>query len=184
MLKQLLPLLLTITFLLSCGNPSNTKSSEQQNNNVSVCDNDLYHYCVKVVSISDGDTFRGLTEDNEEIKFRIFGIDAPERYQAFGKRATQHLSKLIFGETVGIRVESIDYFGRSVVWVYTPSGKDVSAEMLKAGMAWHFKKYDQSKEYASFEKNARLNGFGLWADKKPIAPWEFRRKNKNRKRYN
>ncbi|NLZ95210.1 MAG: thermonuclease family protein [Bacteroidales bacterium] len=174
-MKQLLPLLLTLILLSSCGNKSNTNHTEQKSTNTSICDNDLYDYCVKVVSISDGDTFRGLTEDNDEIKFRIFGIDAPERHQAFGKRSTQYLSKLIFGETVGIKVESIDYFGRSVVWVYTPNGKDVSAEMLKGGMAWHFKKYDQSREYASLEKSARINGIGLWRDNKPTPPWEFRR---------
>ena len=181
MMKQLLPLFLTITFLFSCGNPSNTNRSEQQNNSISVCDNDLYHYCVKVVSISDGDTFRGLTEDNEEIKFRIYGIDAPEKHQAFGNRSTQYFADLIFGKDVGIKVQKTDYFGRQVVWVYTPDGKDVSAEMLKAGMAWHFKKYDKSDEYASLENSARQKRLGLWADKNPIPPWEFRRNKKRRR---
>lgn len=179
-MKQLLALFLTITFLFSCGNPSNTNSSEQKNNSRPVCDSDLYHYCVKVVSISDGDTFRGLTKENEEIKFRIYGIDAPEKHQAFGNRSKQYFAELIYGKMVGIKVQSTDYFGREVVWVYTPDGKDVSAEMLKAGMAWHFKKYDKSEEYALLEKEARLNGVGLWADKKHIAPWEFRRSKKRR----
>ena len=50
--------------------------------------------------------------------------------------------------------------------------------MLKADMAWHFKKYDKSKEYALLENNAKLKRVGLWADKDPIEPWEFRRKKK------
>jgi len=179
-MKQLLPLFLSITFLLSCGNSSNTNKSEQQINSVSVCENDFYHYCVKVVSISDGDTFKGLTEDKKVIKFRIYGIDAPEKHQAFGNKATKYFSDLIFGKTVGIKVQSTDYFGREVVWVYTPDGKDVSAEMLKAGMAWHFKKYNKSEEYASLENSARLKRVGLWRDKEPIAPWKFRRSRKRR----
>ena len=174
-MKQLFPLLLTVIFLSSCWNTSNKNSSEKQHNSISVCENDNYDYCVKVISVSDGDTFRGLTEDNEEIKFRIFGIDAPERYQAFGNKSKQYLSELIFNETVGIKIQSIDYFNRQVVWVYTPDGKDVSAQMLKAGMAWHFKKYDQSKEYASLEKKAQNSGVGLWRDKNATPPWRFRR---------
>ena len=179
-MKQLLPLILIFTLLSSCGNRKDSNSAEQQINNTCICENDFCDYCVKVVSISDGDTFRGLTEDNEEIKFRIYGIDAPEKHQAFGNRSQQKLSELIFGKTVGIKIQERDYFGRLVVWVYTPDGKDVSAEMLKAGMAWHFKKYDKSEEYATLENNARLKGIGFWADKNPIAPWEFRRSKKRR----
>lgn len=179
-MKHFIPILLTIIFLSSCGYKSGTNNAEQQDTNASICDNDFYDYCVKVVSISDGDTFRGLTEENKEIKFRIYGIDAPERHQAFGKRSTQYLSDLIFGKTVGIKVQSTDYFGRQVVWVYTPDEKDVSAEMMKEGMAWHFKKYDKSQEYTALENSARQKRVGLWADKNPIAPWEFRRSKKRR----
>ena len=177
-MKQLFPLLLIFIFLSSCQNPSERNRAEQHNIITSVCENDLYDFCVKVVSISDGDTFRGLTEDKENIKFRIYGIDAPEKHQAFGSRSTQYLSELIFGETVGIKVVEEDYFGRLVVLIFTHDGKDVSAEMLKAGMAWHFKKYDKSKEYASLEKIAKLKRVGLWSDKNPTPPWNFRRKNK------
>ena len=177
-MKQLFPLLLIFILLSSCQNTSERNRAAQQNTNTSVCENDFYDFCVKVVSISDGDTFRGLTEDKENIKFRIYGIDAPEKYQAFGSRSTQYLADLIFGETVGIKVQEEDYFGRLVVLVFTPDGKDVSAEMLKAGMAWHFKKYDKSKEYTSFENRAKLKREGLWRDKNPTPPWNFRRKNK------
>ena len=175
-MKKLLPLLLTILFISSCINQSGSNNNKQQETKACICENDFCDYCVKVVSISDGDTFRGLTKDNEEIKFRIYGIDAPEKHQAFGNKSQQYLSSLIFGETVGIKVQSTDHFGRQVVWVYTLEKKDVAAEMLKAGMAWHFKKYDKSEEYASLEKNARFNNVGLWVDKNPIAPWEFRKK--------
>jgi len=38
---------------------------------------------VKVIKISDGDTFVGLNRDNLQIKFRIWGIDAPEKETGF-----------------------------------------------------------------------------------------------------
>lgn len=177
-MKQLFFLLFTFTLLSSCGYKASTNNSEQQTTNTYICENDFYDYCVKVVSITDGDTFKGLTKDNEEIKFRVYGIDAPEKHQAFGTKSSQYFADLTFGKTVGIKVQKKDFFGRLVVWVYTSDGKDVSAEMLKAGMAWHFKKYDKSKEYASLENKAKLKRVGLWVDKEPIAPWEFRRKKK------
>lgn len=52
---------------------------------------------VKVIKISDGDTFVGLNRDNLQIKFRIWGIDAPEKKQAFGTKAKDYLSALILG---------------------------------------------------------------------------------------
>jgi endonuclease YncB( thermonuclease family) len=58
--------------------------------------------------------------------------------------------------------------------VYTPDGKDVSAEMLKAGMAWHYKKYDATPEYENYENEARKARLGLWVDNNPIVPWDFR----------
>ena len=42
---------------------------------------------VTVIGISDGDTFTGLNRDNLQLKFRIHGIDAPEKKQAFGTKA-------------------------------------------------------------------------------------------------
>jgi endonuclease YncB( thermonuclease family) len=135
-----------------------------------------YNYFVQVVGISDGDTFKGLTDNKEEIRFRIYGIDAPEKKQPFGNKSKQYLSDLIYGKKVGIVVQKKrDRYCRPVVWVYTPDGKDVGAEMLKAGMAWHFKKYNKSQEYADLENVAKRDKLGLWNDKNPIAPWDYRK---------
>lgn len=41
---------------------------------------------VRVVGVSDGDTFTGLNRDNLQLRFRINGIDAPEKKQAFGQK--------------------------------------------------------------------------------------------------
>jgi endonuclease YncB( thermonuclease family) len=132
---------------------------------------------VQVVGITDGDTFKGLTSENQEVKFRIYGIDAPEKKQAFSQRSKQYLSDLIFDKTVKVKIQkSRDRYNRPIVWVYTPDNKDVSSEMLKAGMAWHFKKYDSTPQYADDEAQAREAQAGLWADKNPVAPWDFRKK--------
>ncbi|MDR0831197.1 MAG: thermonuclease family protein [Prevotellaceae bacterium] len=130
---------------------------------------------VRVVGITDGDTFKGLTADNQQVKCRIFGIDAPEKNQAFGQKSKQYLSELIFGKTVTIKIQGKSW-DRAVVWAYTKEGKDISAEMLRAGMAWHYKKYSDDAEYAKLENQARRQKVGLWADKNAVAPWIFRKK--------
>lgn len=134
-----------------------------------------YDYHVKVVSITDGDTFRGITEDKKEIRFRIHGIDAPELKQPFSQKSKQFLADLVYDKTVGIVVETKkDRYGRPVVWVYTPDGKDVSAEMIKAGMAWHYTDYSDDGEYAQLEIEAQRNKRGLWSDPHPVRPSELR----------
>jgi endonuclease YncB( thermonuclease family) len=51
-------------------------------------------------------------------------------------------------------------------------------------MAWHYKQYEseQSKEdraqYRQTEQDAKAGKVGLWNDKNPVPPWEFRRKEK------
>jgi endonuclease YncB( thermonuclease family) len=46
----------------------------------------------------------------------------------------------------------------------------------KNGLAWHFIKYSDDKEYTELEIYARQNKLGLWADTKAIALWEWRNK--------
>lgn len=137
-------------------------------------------FTVKVVGVSDGDTFTGLNSDNLQLKFRVFGIDAPEKKQAFGNRAKESLSSIIFGKMVTVDVQSQDSWGRYIAYVFTPDGRDVSLMMLQEGMAWHFVKYDNTPKYSTAEAEARRAKKGLWADKYPIAPWDYRSSNRHK----
>ena len=133
-------------------------------------------FTVKVVGISDGDTFTAINRDNLQLKIRVYGIDAPERGQDFGERAKQALSDYVFGQEVTIDVQKTDGWGRYISYVYTSDGRDVSLLMLKDGMAWHFKKYDSTKEYAEAEEQAKRKKAGLWSVPNPVAPWDYRKK--------
>jgi endonuclease YncB( thermonuclease family) len=175
-MQKLIPIFLILILFSSCERKSGRRINEGNKINTCICENQLCDYCVKVIAITDGDTFKGLTNTNEEIKYRIYGIDAPEKKQAFGTKSKEYLSSLIFGKTVGIKVDSKDCYGRVIVWAITPDGKDVSAEMLKAGLAWHYKQYDNSEHYISIEDEAIKNKIGLWVEEKSIAPWIFRNK--------
>jgi len=127
----------------------------------------------KVVSIADGDTFTLVTVEKTQVKIRLYGIDCPEKGQPFSNVCIQYLSDLIFNKQVAIRKTGIDRYGRTLGIVYLDS-LNVNEEMLKDGMAWHYKQYDKNKEWAEMEKRARSEKKGLWKDEKPIAPWETR----------
>ncbi|MFA5444731.1 MAG: thermonuclease family protein [Bacteroidales bacterium] len=129
---------------------------------------------VKVVSVSDGDTFTALNRDDLQIRFRIYGIDAPERKQAFSSVSTDKLKEMIHGKKVTVTVHSRDGWGRYIVTVKTRKIKDISAEMLRLGLAWHYKEYDDTPLYAELEARAREQNQGLWLDPDPVAPWDFR----------
>lgn len=137
-------------------------------------------FTVKVVGISDGDTFTAINNDNLQLKIRIYGIDAPEKKQAFGNKSKEYLSSLIFGKNVTVNVQSQDGWGRHIAYVYTQDGQDVSLLMLQAGMAWHFVKYDNTASYSAAETRARRDNKGLWTDKNPIAPWDFRSQSRSK----
>lgn len=135
-------------------------------------------FTVKVVGISDGDTFTAINEDNLQLKIRLYGIDAPEKKQAFGNKSKEFLSSLIFGKNITIDVQSQDSWGRYIAYAFTPEGRDVSYLMIESGMAWHFVKYDNTAVYELAEIDAKKAQRGLWVDKNPIAPWDFRSNNR------
>ena len=64
----------------------------------------------RVVKIADGDTFTLLVNEQEQIKIRLDGIDAPEKGQAYGNRAKEYLSSMISGVLVTVEIKSIDRY--------------------------------------------------------------------------
>jgi micrococcal nuclease len=133
----------------------------------------------KIVGVSDGDTVKLLTADFTEIKVRLEGIDCPEKNQAFGQKAKQFTSDLCFGKQVSFQKTGQDRYGRSLGYIILPDGRNLNKEILRAGFAWHYKKYNQSKELADLEKEAKAAKRGLWSDLNPMAPWDFRKMGKN-----
>ena len=106
-------------------------------------------------------------------KIRLYGIDAPEKSQAFGQKSKQHLSSLVFGKDVCVKYKSRDKYGRILGTVYI-NGLDVNLEMIRVGLAWHYKRFDSTPAYAAAESEARQNRRGLWSDSNPTPPEQFR----------
>ena len=131
----------------------------------------------KVVSIADGDTITVLDADKHQHKIRLEGIDAPEKKQAFGTKSRQKLGDLVAGKDVTVQWTKKDRYSRIVGHVYL-GDRDIDLEMVKAGMAWHYRQYSKSTELAAAEAEARKNRVGLWVDTNPVPPWEFRKTKK------
>ena len=137
----------------------------------------------KVVSVADGDTIKVLDATNTQHKIRLQGIDAPEKAQPFGQKSKQSLSQLVYNKQVTVEYQKKDKYGRILGKVIL-NGTDVCLEQIKLGMAWHYKQYksDQPKEdretYAQVEQTARVQAVGLWKDKMPNPPWEYRKQQK------
>ena len=126
-----------------------------------------------VVGVTDGDTVTVLDQDLRQTKCRLYGIDAPEKRQAFGERSKQALSDLVYRREVDVLVVDRDRYGRSVCRL-TLDGQDVNRQMVAAGMAWVYRKYTQDAGYLAAEAAARARRAGVWSDPEPVAPWEFR----------
>ena len=128
----------------------------------------------KVVKIADGDTFTMVFENDFEVRVRLNGIDCPERSQPFSKKAKQTLSDFIFGKMVVVQYTKKDSYGRVIGDVFVDD-LHINNEMVKLGMAWHYKRFSHDIQLDSLENDARNNKIGLWSEKSPIPPWEWRK---------
>lgn len=134
----------------------------------------------KVVGVADGDTITVLDSQQTLHKVRLMGIDCPEKVQPFGQKAKESLSNLVFGRSVSVDWQKQDRYGR-IVGKVLASGRDANLEQVRRGWAWHYKKYEREQEpedrniYAEAEVGARMARRGLWADRDPIPPWDWRK---------
>ena len=59
------------------------------------------------MGVSDGDTITVMHQGKGE-RIRLYGIDCPEKRQAFGKRAKQFISNMVYGKIVEVRLMASD----------------------------------------------------------------------------
>ncbi|MEH3113759.1 thermonuclease family protein [Pedobacter terrae] len=142
--------------------------------NKGINDNNLV-FTARVIRILDGDTMEVLYQDHP-VTIRLAHIDCPEKrgHQPFGTKAKQALSHLCFGQMVTIGGQKYDRYKRLIAIVINNKKQVINQEMIKQGMAWHFKKYSSDPLYAQLELTARKHKVGLWQDSTAIAPWEWR----------
>ena len=133
-------------------------------------------YSGSVVSVLDGDTVDVLHNGKAE-RIRLNGIDCPEKRQAYGQKAKQAASALVFGKAVTLHTFEKDKYGRTIGDVLLPDGTNVNQELVKEGWCWWYRKYAPGNtELEQLEKDAREGKKGLWVDPQPVPPWEWRKR--------
>lgn len=119
-------------------------------------------------------------------RVRLHGIDAPEISQTCrdergaewhcGRAARAALARIVrSGETVCVRVDR-DRYGRTVARC-TVRGRDVSAEMVRDGMAEAYRRY--STAYVREESAARIARRGIWRGEH-ATPSDYRHQRKSK----
>jgi len=148
----------------------------------------FYQTCIAIekgiiVNVVDGDTVHLLNDNEEKLKVRLQHIDAPELDQSYGKESRFVLEKLILNKKVTVIGDKKDKYKR-LLGVISLDEMDINLEMIKAGAAWHFKKYakfDQTEyQYKIYDENehqAKLKKIGLWKEN-AISPWLWRKNKK------
>ena len=112
-------------------------------------------------------------------RIRLSGIDCPEKGQAFGNRAKQAASALVFGKDVILQTHGQDKYRRTLGDVILPDGTNLNQELVKDGWCWWYRKYAPGDTVLEgLEKEAREAKKGLWADPQPIPPWEWRKRSR------
>ncbi|EAI8157657.1 thermonuclease [Campylobacter upsaliensis] len=134
----------------------------------------------KVSKVIDGDTIELLAKTSKEnpynhitkLKIRLYGIDAPELKQAYGKEAKEFLSALVLKQEVSLIIENKDKYDRFVGTIFL-KGKDINKEMVKNGYAHAYESF--SKKYLAEQADAKMFKLGLWQDERAVKPSEFRK---------
>lgn len=115
-------------------------------------------HAATVISCHDGDTCKFDNKGNV-VKVRLAGIDAPEAKQAGGDQARKYLVSLLAGKQVDLNCNGQSY--KRKVCALTVDGRDVAAEMVKAGWAWDYPRYSK-KKYQKFMLQAQAARLGIW----------------------
>lgn len=133
-----------------------------------------------VVKVLDGDSLQ-VKRGNRLYEIRLYGIDTPEYKQPYGNKAKRFTKNRTWKKTVTIEPRDVDRYGRIVALVKS-EGRLVNSELVGDGLAWVYPMYCKEqplcREMKKGEVRARKQGRGLWKEKNPVSPWEWKRRKK------
>lgn len=127
----------------------------------------------KILSVTDGDTFR-IDYEGVSTPVRMIGIDTPEvshpakSVQCYGKEASDKTKEILIDQEVVLEqdVSETDRYGRILAYVWL-DGEFINEKLVREGYAFsssyppdvkYQEKLDEAEEYA------RTNNLGLWSE--------------------
>lgn len=131
---------------------------------------------VHVSTILDGDTFMVVQQRKESI-IRLYGVDCPEKEQPHGKEAKMFTASTLYGRDVKLEPVDTDKYGRTVAIVHLADGATLQERLVESGSAWVFDRFCHRPvciQWKHKEKTASQAGRGLWHERRPTPPWQWR----------
>ena len=120
----------------------------------------------KVSKWIDGDSFH-----ISDIEIRLDDVDAPEQGQQFNKKAKEALRDIVAERVLTCRQTDWDSKFKRVVARCAIEDTDVGERLVRDGFAWA----KDGGTYVAAMQEARQARKGLWQEKSPMSPWEFRK---------
>lgn len=136
-----------------------------------------------VVAVDDGDTVVVHGRNGDTKKIRFYGVDTPESAwpgrwaeQPYSQAAKSFTSSYLQNREVSVRLTGDVTYRREVGEVFY-NGVSASKELVRVGLAWWNSKYAaDDRELKKLEETARAKRYGLWRERNPTPPWEWRRR--------
>jgi len=135
-----------------------------------------YATTATVVSVIDGDTLKVINETGMTT-VRLYGVDSPEKKQAFGPAAKDFVETMAAGKVVDVSPIDTDRYGRTVAVVMLGT-QCLQEQLILAGYAWVYPDYCKKSFCGAWSKLQGIsagNRVGLWAGPVPVQPWEWRK---------
>ena len=131
-------------------------------------------YTARVTRVSDGDTvWVQPVSGGPYRKLRLVGIDAPEICQSGGEAARTALAERVLQRRVRVEERGSDTYGRGLARI-EQDGEDLNAWLVRNGLAWA--SGGGRHGYKDQQQQARRDRLGVFAERRPEAPRDFRRR--------
>jgi len=126
----------------------------------------------QVSSVVDGDTFKAVVA-GLPVTIRLIGVDTPETVhpfkvvQFYGKEASDYTKSRLTGKTVTLEFEprKTDKYNRLLAYVYL-EGALFNVDLIQKGYGFAYKFFPHRyfNNFEQYERGAKENKVGLWAD--------------------
>ena len=131
-------------------------------------------YAGRCVAVLDGDSIL-VEHDGQTERIDLWGVDCPELGQPFGQQARQFTASKVLGQAVRVRIKS-HHKGHTFAWVDSGPGSTLNEELVGSGLAWFYPKQSSDTLLLPLlQDTARQDKRGLWVEKDPITPWQWRK---------